>query len=114
LIVQVSLSKESDLEDFGFSVSDGLLEKGVYVNNIRPGGPAEVGGLKSYDRLLQVHTHTHTITPISSARITLRHMASNCTILLLSVAHKHFQHLDKKSFDLSNSFYFLHVAKDRK
>uniref|UniRef100_A0A6Q2Z3U3 PDZ domain-containing protein n=1 Tax=Esox lucius TaxID=8010 RepID=A0A6Q2Z3U3_ESOLU len=46
---------ESDLEDFGFSVSDGLLEKGVYVNNIRPGGPAEVGGLKSYDRLLQIN-----------------------------------------------------------
>nr|XP_046152765.1 glutamate receptor-interacting protein 1 isoform X3 [Oncorhynchus gorbuscha] len=52
---KVSLSKESDLEDFGFSVSDGLLEKGVYVNNIRPGGPAEVGGLKSYDRLLQIN-----------------------------------------------------------
>uniref|UniRef100_A0AAZ3NWE2 PDZ domain-containing protein n=1 Tax=Oncorhynchus tshawytscha TaxID=74940 RepID=A0AAZ3NWE2_ONCTS len=50
-----SLLKESDLEDFGFSVSDGLLEKGVYVNNIRPGGPAEVGGLKSYDRLLQIN-----------------------------------------------------------
>eukprot|EP00063_Salmo_salar_P069028 XP_014043863.1 PREDICTED: glutamate receptor-interacting protein 1-like [Salmo salar] len=55
---KVSLLKESDLEDFGFSVSDGLLEKGVYVNNILPGGPAEVGGLKSYDRLLQVLTHT--------------------------------------------------------
>uniref|UniRef100_A0A6Q2WVU9 PDZ domain-containing protein n=1 Tax=Esox lucius TaxID=8010 RepID=A0A6Q2WVU9_ESOLU len=52
---KVSLFKESDLEDFGFSVSDGLLEKGVYVNNIRPGGPAEVGGLKSYDRLLQIN-----------------------------------------------------------
>lgn len=51
---QVSLLKDSDLEDFGFSVSDGVLEKGVYVNNIRPGGPAEIGGLKPYDRLLQV------------------------------------------------------------
>ncbi len=50
----MSLSKDSDLEDFGFSVSDGVLEKGVYVNNIRPGGPAEIGGLKPYDRLLQV------------------------------------------------------------
>ncbi|KAL0967250.1 hypothetical protein UPYG_G00249820 [Umbra pygmaea] len=52
---KVSLFKESDLEDFGFSVSDGLLDKGVYVNNIRPGGAAEVGGLKSYDRLLQIN-----------------------------------------------------------
>ncbi|XP_063068699.1 glutamate receptor-interacting protein 1 [Engraulis encrasicolus] len=52
---KVSLFKESDLEDFGFSVSDGLLEKGVYVNNIRPGGPAEIGGLKPFDRLLQIN-----------------------------------------------------------
>uniref|UniRef100_A0A673HF10 Glutamate receptor-interacting protein 1-like n=1 Tax=Sinocyclocheilus rhinocerous TaxID=307959 RepID=A0A673HF10_9TELE len=49
------LLKDSDLEDFGFSVSDGVLEKGVYVNNIRPGGPAEIGGLKPYDRLLQIN-----------------------------------------------------------
>ncbi|KAG5830875.1 hypothetical protein ANANG_G00315180 [Anguilla anguilla] len=33
---KVALFKELDEEDFGFSVSDGLLEKGVYVNNIRP------------------------------------------------------------------------------
>lgn len=50
----MSLVKESDLDDFGLSVSDGLVEKGVYVNNIRPGGPAEVAGLKPFDRLLQV------------------------------------------------------------
>ncbi|XP_059366999.1 glutamate receptor-interacting protein 1-like isoform X9 [Carassius carassius] len=52
---KVSLLKDSDPEDFGFSVSDGVLEKGVYVNNIRPGGPAEIGGLKPYDRLLQIN-----------------------------------------------------------
>ncbi|XP_028809862.1 glutamate receptor-interacting protein 1 isoform X12 [Denticeps clupeoides] len=52
---KVSLFKESDMEDFGFSVSDGMLEKGVYVNNIRPGGPAEMAGLSSYDRLLQIN-----------------------------------------------------------
>ncbi|KAM7181491.1 glutamate receptor-interacting protein 1 isoform 2-T2 [Macrochelys suwanniensis] len=52
---KVTLYKESDVEDFGFSVSDGLLEKGVYVKNIRPAGPGDLGGLKSYDRLLQVN-----------------------------------------------------------
>lgn len=51
---QVTLYKDSDMEDFGFSVSDGLLEKGVYVKNIRPAGPGDMGGLKPYDRLLQV------------------------------------------------------------
>ncbi|KAM8974564.1 glutamate receptor-interacting protein 1 isoform 2-T2 [Pelodytes ibericus] len=52
---KVSLFKDSDREDFGFSVADGLLEKGVYVKNIRPNGPGDVAGLKSYDRLLQVN-----------------------------------------------------------
>ncbi|XP_078233029.1 glutamate receptor-interacting protein 1 isoform X13 [Pogona vitticeps] len=52
---KVTLFKDSDMEDFGFSVSDGLLEKGVYVKNIRTAGPADVGGLKPYDRLLQVN-----------------------------------------------------------
>uniref|UniRef100_A0A8C3V3H4 Glutamate receptor interacting protein 2 n=1 Tax=Catharus ustulatus TaxID=91951 RepID=A0A8C3V3H4_CATUS len=43
------------LEDFGFSLSDGLLEKGVYVNMVRPDGPADQCGLKPYDRVLQVN-----------------------------------------------------------
>ncbi|XP_047246348.1 glutamate receptor-interacting protein 1 isoform X4 [Girardinichthys multiradiatus] len=52
---KLTLEKVSDLEDFGFSVSDGLLDRGVYVNNIRPGGPAERGGLYAYDRILQIN-----------------------------------------------------------
>nr|BAC26668.1 unnamed protein product [Mus musculus] len=52
---KVTLYKDSCMEDFGFSVADGLLEKGVYVKNIRPAGPGDVGGLKPYDRLLQVN-----------------------------------------------------------
>ncbi|XP_045144842.1 glutamate receptor-interacting protein 1 [Echinops telfairi] len=52
---KVTLYKDSDMEDFGFSVADGLLEKGVYVKNIRLAGPGDLGGLKPYDRLLQVN-----------------------------------------------------------
>ncbi|XP_068442292.1 glutamate receptor-interacting protein 1 isoform X2 [Clinocottus analis] len=52
---KLTLEKLSDLEDFGFSVSDGMLDRGVYVNNIRPGGPAERGGLRTYDRILQIN-----------------------------------------------------------
>uniref|UniRef100_A0A7N8XUY2 Glutamate receptor interacting protein 2a n=1 Tax=Mastacembelus armatus TaxID=205130 RepID=A0A7N8XUY2_9TELE len=47
--------KDLESHDFGFSVSDGLLEKGVYVNMIRPDGPADQAGLKPFDRLLQVN-----------------------------------------------------------
>uniref|UniRef100_A0A674K3N9 Glutamate receptor interacting protein 2 n=1 Tax=Terrapene triunguis TaxID=2587831 RepID=A0A674K3N9_9SAUR len=53
--VCMTLHKDPESEDFGFSVSDGLLEKGVYVNMIRPNGPADQCGLKPYDRVLQVN-----------------------------------------------------------
>ncbi|XP_028305055.1 glutamate receptor-interacting protein 1 isoform X7 [Gouania willdenowi] len=52
---KLTLEKDSDLEDFGFSVSDGMLDRGVYVNNIRPGGPAERYGLQAFDRILQIN-----------------------------------------------------------
>lgn len=50
--------KDPESDDFGFSVSDGFLEKGVYVNMIRPDGPADRAGLKPYDRILQVMIRT--------------------------------------------------------
>lgn len=52
--MQVTIRKDLESHDFGFSVSDGLLEKGVYVNMIRPDGPADQAGLKPFDRILQV------------------------------------------------------------
>ncbi|XP_061474423.1 glutamate receptor-interacting protein 2 isoform X6 [Rhineura floridana] len=52
---KITIYKDPETEDFGFSVSDGLLEKGVYINMIRPDGPADQGGLKPYDRILQVN-----------------------------------------------------------
>lgn len=53
-LLQVTVIKDPECDDFGFSVSDGFLEKGVYVNMIRPDGPADRAGLRPYDRILQV------------------------------------------------------------
>lgn len=50
----MTVIKDPEIDDFGFSVSDGFLEKGVYVNMIRPDGPADRAGLKPFDRILQV------------------------------------------------------------
>ena len=48
-------SSEGDSKEFGFSISDGLYERGVFVSAVRPGGPAAgPGGLKIYDKILQV------------------------------------------------------------
>ncbi|XP_042092370.1 glutamate receptor-interacting protein 2 isoform X3 [Ovis aries] len=52
---KVTLHKDPVRSDFGFSVSDGLLEKGVYVHSVRPDGPAQRGGLRPFDRVLQVN-----------------------------------------------------------
>ncbi|KAM9800049.1 glutamate receptor-interacting protein 2 [Syngnathus typhle] len=52
---KVTVMKDPESDDFGFSVSDGFLEKGVYVNMVRPDGPADRSGLRPYDRILQVN-----------------------------------------------------------
>ena len=54
-LFRVVLRKYSSLDDFGFGVSDGIYEKGVFISAIRPGGPADLSRvLNQYDRLLQV------------------------------------------------------------
>uniref|UniRef100_A0A8C6SCN9 Glutamate receptor interacting protein 2b n=1 Tax=Neogobius melanostomus TaxID=47308 RepID=A0A8C6SCN9_9GOBI len=53
--IEVTVIKDPESDDFGFSVSDGFLEKGVYVNMIRADGPADRAGLRPYDRILQVN-----------------------------------------------------------
>jgi hypothetical protein len=52
-LLKVTIRRPSQAADFGFSLSDGVFEKGVYVSAVRPGGPA-TDALKPYDRLLQV------------------------------------------------------------
>uniref|UniRef100_H2ZEM2 PDZ domain-containing protein n=1 Tax=Ciona savignyi TaxID=51511 RepID=H2ZEM2_CIOSA len=55
---QLTLFKESLNEDFGFSLSDGQIEPGVFVHTVRHGGPAHRCGLLPFDRLLQVNGTT--------------------------------------------------------
>lgn len=55
--IHVTLYKDQVYDDYGFSVSDGLYERGVYINRVRSGGPADqVGVLKPYDRIIQVNS----------------------------------------------------------
>ena len=51
---RVTLEKDTPSEDFGFGVSDGVYDKGVYISAVRPGSKADRMGLKCYDRILQV------------------------------------------------------------
>ena len=53
-MISVRLVKTGGETQFGFTVSDGLLEPGIYISQLRPGGPAELSGnLKPYDRIMQ-------------------------------------------------------------
>jgi C-terminal processing protease CtpA/Prc len=40
---------------FGFSVSDGLIEGGVYINQIQPDGPADKSGIQPFDKIVKVN-----------------------------------------------------------
>uniref|UniRef100_A0A0B6Y5Z7 PDZ domain-containing protein n=1 Tax=Arion vulgaris TaxID=1028688 RepID=A0A0B6Y5Z7_9EUPU len=51
---RVVLEKSWPAEDFGFSISDGLYDRGVYVSAVKNGSLAEKAGLRSLDRILQV------------------------------------------------------------
>lgn len=53
-LVEVTVERSSENEGFGFSLSDGFVEPGVYVNEIRPDGPADGSGLEPYDRIIKV------------------------------------------------------------
>ena len=53
---KVTLFKDKIFEDFGFSLSDGLYERGIFVARIKKGGPADMSGLlKPLDRILQIN-----------------------------------------------------------
>ncbi|CAG5111732.1 Oidioi.mRNA.OKI2018_I69.chr2.g6007.t2.cds [Oikopleura dioica] len=47
--------KDLELGTFGFSVSDGVDEQGVFVNSIKPDGPAARAGVLPFDRILQIN-----------------------------------------------------------
>nr|XP_023669129.1 glutamate receptor-interacting protein 2-like isoform X4 [Paramormyrops kingsleyae] len=54
-LLKVTIMKDPETQDFGFSLSDGYLQSGIFVNMIRPEGPADKVGLKPFDRILQVN-----------------------------------------------------------
>ena len=42
--ITLTLKRDKRILDFGFSISDRLYGTGVYVNKVRPNGPAELEG----------------------------------------------------------------------
>uniref|UniRef100_A0A1B6DIR9 PDZ domain-containing protein n=1 Tax=Clastoptera arizonana TaxID=38151 RepID=A0A1B6DIR9_9HEMI len=93
-IFQVTLYKDPVYEDFGFSVSDGLYERGVFINRIRHGGPADNSRLlRPYDRILQVN---ETRTEDLDCCLTVPLVASAGEKILLTVSRNVANNLELK------------------
>nr|XP_018895877.1 PREDICTED: glutamate receptor-interacting protein 2 [Bemisia tabaci] len=93
---KVTLLKDAVYDDFGFSISDGLYERGVFINRMRPGGPAERSQvLRPYDRIIQVN---ETRTDDFDCCMTVPLIAAAGDRITLSVARRkhtgHFHHYD--------------------
>ena len=53
---KITLFKDPIFEDFGFSLSNALYERGIFVAKIKKGGPADSSGLlKPFDKILQIN-----------------------------------------------------------
>ncbi|XP_078339235.1 glutamate receptor-interacting protein 1-like isoform X2 [Crassostrea virginica] len=52
---KINLTRSTVVEDFGFGLSDGMYEKGVYISGVRKGSIADLNGLRPFDRVLQVN-----------------------------------------------------------
>ena len=53
--IRAIVFRDIDTHSYGFSVSDGLLDKGVYIHSIKPDGPANRAGIQPYDKILQIN-----------------------------------------------------------
>ena len=108
---RVTLFKDNVYEDFGFSVSDGLYEKGIFVNRIRAGGPADLSGLlRPLDRILQINT-TRTVDFDCCLAVPLIASAGERIELLVSRATRVFELRDRSRDSLERAFRNYHVAK---
>ena len=59
---RITVEKTTATADFGFSLSDGMYEKGVYVSAVRTGSPAQRAGVRAFDRILQVCLGPHRLS----------------------------------------------------
>ena len=50
----VKIYKQAGEMSYGFSISDGQFDRGVYVKTVKPGGPSDRGGLLPYDKIVKV------------------------------------------------------------
>ena len=101
---RVTLFKDNVYEDFGFSVSDGLYEKGIFVNRVRASGPADGSGLlRPLDRILQINS-TRTTDFDCCLAVPLIASAGDRIELVVSRATKVFELQDRSRDSLERAF----------
>lgn len=111
----VILYKDAIYDDYGFSVSDGLYERGVYINRIRKGGPADIVGLlRPYDRILQVSkkrmyckSRKFIIRPIKKVKTDSYHIQKTISNPYVNIVK-----LKKNEFLININLSYLSIRKD--
>ena len=53
-VIAITLTRRLPTDSFGFGLSDGIKESGIFISGIMPGGPAE-DALQMYDKIIQVN-----------------------------------------------------------
>ena len=53
--IRAIVFRDIETNSYGFSVSDGVLDKGVFIHSIKPDGPAARAGIQPYDKILQIN-----------------------------------------------------------
>lgn len=87
-LLRVTLHRQHTSDSFGFGLSDGVYEKGVYISAVQPGSPADVQGrIRPYDRLLQVG-------PPACRVVWAVVLGVNCVIVVFQVDHVRTKDLD--------------------
>ena len=59
--IRAIVFRDIDTGSFGFSVSDGLNDKGVFIQSVKPDGPAARAGIHPYDKILQINNTRYVV-----------------------------------------------------
>ncbi|XP_026161233.1 tax1-binding protein 3 [Mastacembelus armatus] len=98
LILGFSIGGGIDQDPGQNPYSEDKTDKGIYVTRITPGGPADVAGLKTGDKIMQVNGWDMTVVTHDKARKTLTNRKEHVVRLL--VTRKSLEDVVRKSMNV--------------
>ncbi|KAJ7993136.1 hypothetical protein DPEC_G00269280 [Dallia pectoralis] len=91
LILGFSIGGGIDQDPFQNPFCEDKSDKGIYVTRVTPGGPADIAGLMTGDKIMQVNGYDMTMAKHDQARKWLTKRNEEVVRLLRHPVHKHSQ-----------------------